>query len=84
MKDYIRKIRSKLGQESFIHPAARIIIENEQQEVLVIQRRDNGRIGIPAGALEEGESIETCIRREVKEETDLSLIDLSVLQISGI
>lgn len=83
MKNYIKKIRSKLGHEKFIHPGARIIIENEQGEILIIERADNGKIGIPAGALEENETIEACIIREVKEETGLKLIDLEVIGISS-
>ena len=69
MKNIIKKMRSKLGKEKFIHPAARIIIENENKEILIIERVDNGKIGIPAGALEENETIEACIIREVEEET---------------
>lgn len=83
MKNYIKKIRSKLGQEKFIHPGARIIIENKKREILIIERMDNGNIGIPAGAIEENETIEACIIREVKEETGLKLIDLEVIGISS-
>lgn len=66
MKTYIQKMREQLGSEKFIHPAARIIIENEAREILIIERADNGKIGLPAGALEEGETIEACILREVR------------------
>ena len=83
MKNYIKKIRLKLGHEKFIHPGARIIIENKQKEILIIERMDNGKIGLPAGAIEEGETIEACIIREVKEETGLKLIDLEVIGISS-
>ncbi len=81
-KNYIKKIRTKLGNDKFIHPAARIIIENEMGEILIIERNDNGNIGIPAGSLEEHETIEECIIREVKEETGLDIIDLEVIGIS--
>ena len=80
MKNYIKKIRSKIGSENIIHPAARIIIENKNREILIIERVDNGRIGLPAGALEENETIEECIIREVKEETGLKIIDLEVIR----
>ena len=68
MKNYITKIRRKIGHDKFIHPAVRIMIENDKNEILFIERIDNGKLGIPAGALEENETIEACIRREVKEE----------------
>ena len=83
MKNYIETIRAKIGNDKIIHPAARIIIENENNEILIIERTDNGKIGIPAGAIEEGETIEACIRREVKEETGLILTDLEVIGISS-
>jgi len=38
---------------------------------------------LPAGALEEGETIETCIRKEVAEETGLVLLNLEVIGISS-
>lgn len=82
MKNYIQKIRSKLGQDKFIHPAARIIIENEENQILIIERSDNGNFGIVAGALEENETIEECIIREVKEETGLSLLEVELIGIS--
>jgi ADP-ribose pyrophosphatase YjhB (NUDIX family) len=83
MDGYIKKIRKKIGQNKFIHPAARIIIENDQGEILFIHRTDNGKIGLPAGAFEEGEDITDCIKREVKEETGLELGIVSLIGISS-
>ena len=81
-KGYIQKIRTKLGKERFIHPAARIILQDERGRVLFIRRRDTGRWGIPAGGLEEGETIEACIRREVREETGLVIGELTLIGLS--
>ncbi len=81
MTDYIAKMRQKIGQDLFIHPAARILIENELGEVLLVHKRDRDSLAIPAGALEEGETIEACIRREVKEETGLIVGKLQVIGI---
>lgn len=79
----MQRIRSKIGHASFIQPAARIIIENSKKEILFIERTDNGKLGLPAGALEEGETIEACIQREVAEETGLVLLNLEVIGISS-
>ena len=38
MKKYIEKMRSRMGREKFIHPGARIIVENEAGQILVEQR----------------------------------------------
>lgn len=76
-------MRAKIGHQKFIHPAARIIIEDERGAVLMIKRADNNNWGIPAGSLEEGETIEACIIREVKEETGLQIIECQVIGISS-
>ena len=81
--DYIKKMRARIGQDIFIHPAARIIMENDQKEILVIERTDNGQIGLPAGSIEEGETIEECIKREVWEETGMTILELEVIGISS-
>jgi len=83
MNSYIQYMRSKIGHQKFICPAARIIVENENGEILMITRVDNGNIGIPAGSLEEGETIQECIIREVKEETGLDIKSLEVIGISS-
>lgn len=83
MDNYIKKIRTKIGHQKIIHPAARIIIEDEQGDVLMIKRADNNNWGIPAGSLELGETIKDCIIREVKEETGLQIIDCQVIGVSS-
>lgn len=82
MGNYISKLRKKIGHDKFIHPAARIIVENEKGEILFVERADNGQAGLPAGALEENETIEACIIREVREETGLEVLELQVIGIS--
>lgn len=83
MKNYISKMRNKIGHDKFIHPAARILVENDKGEILFVDRNDNWNFGIPAGALEEGETIEQCIIREVREETGLEILSLEVIGISS-
>lgn len=83
MKNYIKNIRTKIGHDKIIHPAARILVENNQGQFLFVRRVDNGQLGIPAGAIEEGETIEQCITREVKEETGLELLNMTIIGISS-
>lgn len=52
--------------------AAGVIVDDEGR-ALIIQRRDNGHWEPPGGILEHGETIEDCLRREVYEETGLSI-----------
>lgn len=83
MNTYIKKIRSKIGTDSFICPAARIIVQNKKKEFLIIERKDNSLIGLPAGSIEENETIKDCIIREVKEETGIEILSLEVIGISS-
>ncbi|MEL6922606.1 MAG: NUDIX domain-containing protein [Bacteroidota bacterium] len=83
MHNYIRKIREKIGNELLLHPAARIIVENDQGEFLCIKRSDNGNHGLPAGGLEENETILQCIIREVREETGIEIEQAEVIGIAS-
>jgi ADP-ribose pyrophosphatase YjhB (NUDIX family) len=49
------------------------VVTNDQGQVLVIQRRDNGAWQLPGGVLELDERIEDGLRREVEEETGIKV-----------
>ncbi|MFS8083044.1 MAG: NUDIX hydrolase [Ginsengibacter sp.] len=57
--------------------AAGGLIVNDKHELLMIFRR--GKWDLPKGKLDEGESIEDCALREVKEETGLQNVKLENL-----
>lgn len=82
MESYISDKRQKIGNDLLIHPAARIIVENDNGEFLCIVRKDNDNLGIPAGAFERGETIVECIIRETKEETGLDIQNPVVIGMS--
>nr|WP_019856335.1 NUDIX domain-containing protein [Actinopolyspora mortivallis] len=56
------------------------IVINEKDQVLLIQRRDNGRWEAPGGVLELEETLEDGVKREVFEETGVSV---DVERLSG-
>jgi ADP-ribose pyrophosphatase YjhB (NUDIX family) len=56
---------------------ARGVVIDDQNRLLLIQRSDNHRWAIPAGAMELGESIEECAIRETFEETGLRATSLT-------
>ncbi len=55
-----------------ISPGTNAILFNEQDEVLLQRRSDNGRWAPPGGRMEIGESAEECVIRETIEETGLT------------
>ena len=69
-------LRRLVGHRPLILPAAGAIILDEKRRVLLQLRADDGTWGLPGGALEPGETLEECARREVLEETGLTLDQL--------
>jgi len=54
-------------------PATAAAILDTAGRLLLIHRRDSGKWAMPGGTMEMNESLEDCIRREVLEETGLSI-----------
>lgn len=79
---YLLALRELIGSRKVIHPAARIIIENERGEILLLRRVDNNQWGLIAGGFEEGESISECIIRETQEESGLRLKSVNAIGLS--
>lgn len=77
-ESYLGKVRASVGDaETILFVGARGVILDEQNRLLLIQRSDNHRWAIPAGAMELGESMEQCAIREVWEETGLTATSLT-------
>ena len=54
---------------------AAIIPDDTGKHIVLTRRTDNGRWCLPGGAMDPGESLEECCRREVWEETGLIVPD---------
>ncbi|PRY29473.1 NUDIX domain-containing protein [Pseudosporangium ferrugineum] len=77
-ESYLGRVRSSVGDaDTLLFVGARGVILDEQGRLLLIQRSDNHRWAIPAGAMELGESMEQCAIREVWEETGLRATSLT-------
>ena len=69
----ISDIRKFVGHAPIMCCAAGALIFNEQGEVLLQKRSDDGTWGNPGGSLELGESTEDALKREILEETGLEI-----------
>jgi 8-oxo-dGTP pyrophosphatase MutT (NUDIX family) len=54
-------------------PSANVVVVNDEGQILLIRRSDNGNIALPGGGMDLGESITQAAVREVKEETGLDV-----------
>jgi 8-oxo-dGTP pyrophosphatase MutT (NUDIX family) len=72
-KSYIVYMREMVGDNKFLLTAACVVIADEQNRVLLQQRSDTFKWGMPGGLMELEESIVDCAVREVKEETALDV-----------
>jgi 8-oxo-dGTP pyrophosphatase MutT (NUDIX family) len=79
--NYIMKMRETVGHAPLVTAACGVIIENAKGEILLQQRRDNGKWGIPGGAMEIGEKFIDAAKREVLEEAGIEVSDLTLFGI---
>ena len=78
---YIKEMRKFVGHAPIMSCACGVIIENNDGEILLQKRRDNGRWAIIGGSMEMGETFEEAVKREAKEESGLSLGKLEVFKL---
>jgi ADP-ribose pyrophosphatase YjhB (NUDIX family) len=71
-ESYLGQLRAIIGPRPVLMPGARIVVENAQGQVLLIQRGDFKLWGWPSGSAEMGQSIEQTARAELFEETGLT------------
>lgn len=75
---YIEDLRAVVGTRPLIVVGAVVVIEDDAGRIL-FQERANGTWGLPGGIMELGESLEETARREVFEETGLSVDGLTLM-----
>lgn len=78
---YVKFLRQYVGHEPILTAGCGLLVFNEKNEVLMQLRTDYNAWGFPGGAMELGESFEQTARRELKEETNLEIDELVLLDI---
>lgn len=78
---YVTGIRALIGQRPFILAGATVIVRDAAGRILMQQRSDNGVWALVGGAMEIGETLEECARREVWEETGVQIEEVTLLTV---
>ena len=73
ISDYLRDLRALVGGRLLLLPGVAGIVRDAEDRVLFIRRADNGEWGLPAGAIDPGETPAEAVAREVREETGLEV-----------
>ena len=81
MNRYISFLRQHIGKAPVILCGSGVIIFNEKNELLMIKRTDNDCWAIPGGSSEPGESVMDTAKREVFEETGLTVNELELFNV---
>jgi 8-oxo-dGTP pyrophosphatase MutT (NUDIX family) len=71
---YVEELRKLVGSRKLIMPGVRAVIRDEAGAVLLQLRGDFRIWGYPAGSVELDESALDALRREVREETNLTVV----------
>src|SRR5690242_4574300 len=66
---FILELREKIGHDLLWIPGISAVVLDDHDQVLLVQRADNGRWTLVAGILEPGEQPAVAIVREIHEET---------------
>ena len=81
MSDYLKDLREKTGHMPLVLPHAVIIIINNQNEILLEERADDGFFDFPGGGIDLKETAEEAAARELKEETGLIANRLELFKV---
>lgn len=80
---YVRGLRAHVGSQLLLLPGVAALVHNDAGELLLIRRSDDGQWGLPAGAVDPGETPADAVQREVLEETGLRVQPLEVAGVFG-
>ena len=81
MSDYIKDLREKTKHMPLVLPHSVVVLFNEQGEVLLEERADDGYFDFPGGSIDLKETAEEAAARELLEETGLVADELKLFKV---
>jgi 8-oxo-dGTP pyrophosphatase MutT (NUDIX family) len=79
--DYLLTLRQFVGHRPILMVGAAILVVDGENCLLMLKRSDSGCWGLPGGATEPGEKVESAARREMLEETGLEIGEMSLFNV---
>ena len=70
---YVARMRRLVGHDLLLLPAVSVLIRDHRGQLLMVKQTDRQQWGTVGGAVEPGESPRQAARREVAEETGLTV-----------
>lgn len=81
MPEYLKNLRAVVGNLPIVVCGASVIVVNEAGEILLQQRKDNGKWGYPGGIVDVNENTEEAAQREVYEEAGITANSLELFGV---
>jgi ADP-ribose pyrophosphatase len=83
MEDYIAYLRKKIGHAPCLSVGVSALILDEQGRILLEKRQDNGLYCLPGGSIDFEEKVLEGLKREIFEETGISLQKAALFMIQS-
>ncbi len=83
ISQYLKNLREKVGNEILQIPGVAAIIRSENGKILFVKSSDSDIWGLPAGAIDLGETPVEAVIREVFEETNLRVLPVKIVGVFG-
>jgi 8-oxo-dGTP pyrophosphatase MutT (NUDIX family) len=80
---YIQRLRTVLGHDLLLLPAVAVVLHDSTGRLLLVRSAATGEWGLPAGAVDPGESPAAAARRELWEEAGIDAGELKLVAAVG-
>lgn len=83
MSPYMQRLRRAVGTDLVLVPSVAALVRDARGRILLVRSAETQRWGLPAGAVEPGESPQEAVAREVFEETGLRVVEARLVDAVG-